>query len=62
MSKATHIRLKNKVKVQVERYEGGTIVVRNMKGKVLGSYERTQMNKFHERYKSLVANKTRDRG
>lgn len=59
MSKATHIRLKNKVKVRVERYEGGTLVVRNMRGKVLGSYESTDMKKFQERYKSLLANKHR---
>lgn len=55
--KATHIRLKNKAKVYVERFEGGVLVVRNMKGKVLGSYERKDMAKFSKRYRSLIAKK-----
>lgn len=55
MAKATHERLKNNVKVNVERHEGGILVVRNMRGKFIGSYERKDMKKFHERYKSLVA-------
>jgi len=54
---ATHIRLKNKVKVEVERFEGGTLVVKNMRGKVLGSYGPKDMKKFHARYESLVARK-----
>lgn len=57
MAQATHIRLKNKVKVYVERFEGGTLVVRNMRGKVLGTYEKTEMNKFQQRYESLRARK-----
>ncbi len=51
------MRLKNKMKVNVERFEGGTLVVKNMRGKVLGSYGLKDMKKFHGRYKSLVAKK-----
>jgi len=50
----THVRIKTETKVNVERYEGGVLVVRNLKGKILGSYEREQMKKFHERYRSLA--------
>jgi len=51
--KATHIRKKNNVKVAVERFEGNILVVRNLRGKVLGSYGKDQqfeMKKFFERY------------
>ncbi len=51
---ATHMRIRNKVKVNVERHEGGTLVVRNMRGKVLGSYTREQLQTFNKRYKSLA--------
>jgi len=55
--KATHIRKKNNVKVIVERYEGNILVVKNMKGKVLGSYGPDQMHpmkKFFERYEPVT--------
>ena len=51
---ATHIRLKNNVKVNVERFEGNILVVRNMKGKVIGSYEPTTMKNFYNRYMSIL--------
>jgi hypothetical protein len=54
MKKATHIRLKTKKNVCVERY-GNTLVVYSMNGTVKGSYESTQLNIFYKRYKSLVA-------
>jgi len=53
---ATHIRRKNKVKVAVERFEGNVLVVRNLKGKVLGSYgpdQEFEMKKFYQRYESI---------
>ena len=56
---ATHMRIKNKVKVNVERFEGGTLVVKNMRGKVLGSYGPKEMKKFQQRYDSLLARKQR---
>ncbi len=52
--KATHLRLKNKKKVNVERHEGGVLVVRNLHGKVIGTYERKYMGKFNKRYRSLT--------
>ena len=55
--KATHIRKKNNVKVFVERYEGNVLVVKNMRGKVLGSYGPMQdnpMKKFYERYEPVT--------
>ncbi len=55
MGKPTHMRRRTKTKVTVERFEGGIIVVKNMKGKVLSSYDRESMAKFYSRYKSLVA-------
>lgn len=55
MGKATHIRIKTKTKVVVERFEGNVLVVKNMKGKILGSYDRGTMSKFTERYKSMRA-------
>jgi len=54
--KATHIRKKNKAKVFVERYEGNVLVVKNMRGKVLGSYgpmQEHEMKKFFERYEPI---------
>lgn len=56
-SKPTHLRLKTGEKVFVERFQGNIVVVKNMSGRVLGSYEPTDMPKFAKRYKSLVANK-----
>lgn len=53
------MRIKNKVKVNVERFEGGTLVVKNMRGKVLGSYGPKEMKKFQQRYDSLLARKQR---
>jgi len=55
--KPTHLRLKTNKQVYVERHEGGVVVVTNKKGKVVGSYRREDMGKFHKRYKSLVAKK-----
>jgi len=55
MGKATHIRIKTKTKVVVDRFEGGVLVVKNLKGKILGSYEQKDMPTFTKRYKSLRA-------
>lgn len=52
---ATHKSKKTGNKVIVERYEGGILVVTSMKGKVLGSFQRTEMNKFYLKYTSLRA-------
>ena len=52
--KATHIRMKTNTKVFVERHEGNILVVRNLKGKILGSYTKQQMKHFNERYASLA--------
>jgi len=60
MAKATHIRLKNKVKVHVERFEGGILVVRNMRGKFIGTYEKNQTGLFQKRYRSLAVKKKRN--
>jgi len=59
MAKPTHKRLKNGVKVVVERYEGNILVVRNKRGKVLGSYgpEPERLALFRKRYLSLRAGK-----
>ena len=51
---ATHIRLKTKKKVIVERYEGNILVVKSLKGKVIASYTRESMQLFNKRYKSLA--------
>lgn len=53
--KATHKSNKTGNEVFVEKYEGGTLVVTSKKGKVLGSYERTEMKAFYEKYTSLRA-------
>jgi len=60
MTKPTHIRIKTQTKVMVERFEGNVLVVKNMQGKILGSYDRTAMDKFNDRYKTLA--KTGDAG
>jgi len=60
MTQATHTRIKTKTKVIVERFEGNVLVVKNLKGKILGSYDRTSMDKFNDRYKTLA--KTGDAG
>lgn len=52
-SKATHKSKKTGNKVFVERFEGNIIVVKSVKGKVLGSYNKSQMAKFNEKYESL---------
>lgn len=57
MTKPTHKSRKTGKPVVVERFEGGILVVKNTKGKVLGSYKRTEMKKFNGRYESLRANK-----
>lgn len=54
--KPTHIRIKTGEKVFVTRHHD-VVVVKNTKGKVLGSYERKDMAKFQKRYKSMVARK-----
>ena len=56
-NKPTHIRKKTGNKVYVERYEGGIIVVKSMRGKVIGSYERDQMSLFYKRYESIKVGK-----
>lgn len=53
-AKPTHIRLKTGQKVNVTRHQGNVLVVKNMKGKVLGSYDPATMDKFSKRYKSLL--------
>lgn len=53
--KATHKSNKTGNEVFVEKYEGGTLVVKSKTGKVLGSYERTEMKAFYEKYTSLRA-------
>lgn len=53
-AKPTHIRNKTGEEVFVERHQGGVMVVRNKHGKVLGSYELSEMPKFVKRYKSLT--------
>lgn len=50
---ATHKRLKTGEQVIVTR-EYDIIVVRSLRGKVLGSYERTQMATFHKRYEKIT--------
>lgn len=54
-TKATHKSIKTGNKVFVEKYEGGTLVVTSNKGKVLGSYERTEMKQFYSKYVSIRA-------
>jgi len=60
--KPTHLRMKTKEKVFVERFEGGTIVVKRRNGKAIGSYTHETMQLFNKRYKSLVANNANDVG
>jgi len=55
----THLRLKTGKKVTVARHEGGILVVKNMRGRVIGSYGPEDMGKFYKRYKSLLAGKRR---
>lgn len=55
--KPTHIRLKTGQKVFVTRHMGNVLVVKNLKGKVLGSYEPATMGTFNKRYKSLLGKK-----
>ena len=57
--KATHVRIATKTKVSVERHEGHILVVRNMKGKILGSYTKAEMKTFNERYSSLAVQRKR---
>ena len=55
-SRATHITVKGNKKrvVQRERDETGTVfIVRNMTGKVMGTYNKKDMNKFNKKYVSL---------
>lgn len=54
-TRATHKSNKTGKNVIVERFEGGILVVSSMKGKVLGSYKRTDMKKFYTKYVSLRA-------
>lgn len=49
---ATHIRLKTGEKVGVTR-EYDILIVKNLRGKVLGSYERTEMATFYKRYEKI---------
>lgn len=50
---ATHIRNKTGEKVIVTR-EYNIIIVRSLRGKVLGSYEPTEMGTFHKRYEKIT--------
>jgi len=50
VKKPTHKSKKTGKKVFVERIEGNLIVVRSMKGKVLGAYEKKDMSRFNDRY------------
>lgn len=54
-TRATHKSNKTGNPVIVEKYEGGILVVKTMSGKVLGSYERTEMQKFYKKYTSTRA-------
>lgn len=56
-AQTTHIRIKDKLEVIVERFEGGIFVVRNLKGKALASYQKSEMAIFNKRYKSIRANR-----
>ena len=50
---ATHKRLKTGEQVIVTR-EYDIVVVRNLRGTVIGSYAPTEMAKFHKRYEKIV--------
>lgn len=50
---ATHQRLKTGEQVVVTR-EYDILIVRNLRGKVIGSYERTEMATFHKRYTKIT--------
>lgn len=50
---ATHKRLKTGEQVIVSR-EYDIVIVRNLRGKVLGSYERTKMATFYKRYEKIT--------
>lgn len=52
-TKATHTRNKTKESVIVTR-EYNIVVVRNMRGKVIGSYEPVDMAKFYKRYTKIT--------
>lgn len=54
-ARATHKSIKTGNFVVVESYEGGILVVKNMKGKVLGSYNRIDMKSFYAKYVSTRA-------
>ena len=54
LSKPTHVRLRTGSKVIVSR-EYDVVIVRSLKGKVLGSYAKKDMGTFNQRYKSLNA-------
>lgn len=57
MAKPTHRSKKTGREVLVDRLEGNTIVVKNKRGKFLGSYTKSEMKKFNDRYESLRAGK-----
>ena len=54
-ARATHKSIKTGKFVVVESYEGGILVVTSMVGKVLGSYQKTEMKKFYAKYVSTRA-------
>lgn len=60
MTKATHKSKKTGKGVVVKRFEGGILVVYNILGKPLNSYERDETKKFHAKYESLVAKKQKE--
>jgi hypothetical protein len=55
--RSTHKSIKTGKPVIVEKYEGGTLVVTSMTGKVLGSYAITEKKAFYEKYVSTRAKK-----
>ena len=53
MTKASHEDRNSGKKVIVERFEGNILVVRNLKGKALKTYNREDMKNFNSKYKTL---------
>lgn len=53
MATATHTNKISGKKVIVKRFEGNIIVVYNLKGKALKTYEKSGMANFYAKYDSL---------
>lgn len=60
MTRATHENRNSGKKVIVERYEGNIVVVKNLKGKALKTYNKKDMKSFNERYMSLSVTKGKE--